>query len=162
MNPARPVLETSIDGYKLYDGADLQPSGVLTSALRSIQQQPTVINTRYFNRRNVDALQSTIAGIVQKRVGMRIDRQSDDELLILMRAVYLENNAVNDPSDIEGVISRLNDEVVAKAVPIVASNVLQYVTYLRDASTMPYMMNSPQSTSIKGSKTLDMASQMMM
>jgi hypothetical protein len=160
MNPARSLLETSIDGYKLYDGASVPTEGVIMSALKSIQQQPTFINSRFFNRKNVDYLQKIIAGTVQKRIGMRIDRQSDDELLILMRAVYLENSAVNY-DDVQGEVARLNDEVVAKAVPIVSSNVLQYVTYLRDASTMPVMLSGPQSTSIKGTKTLNMVSQML-
>lgn len=160
MNPSRTLLETGIDGYKLYDGASIQTEGVISSALKFIQQQPTFVNSRFFNRANVDYLQNSIANLVQKRVGMRIDRQSDDELIILMRAVYLENNAVNEP-DVKGAVARLNDEVIAKAVPIVSSNVLQYVAYLRDASTMPVMLNSPQSTSIKGAKTLNLASQMM-
>ena len=161
MNPATPILQTSIDSYKLYDGATVQESGVIMSALQSIRQQPTVVNTRFFCRANLDLLQRTIATIVKQRTGMQIDRQSDDQLLIVMRAVYLEGNAVNDPADPTGAVQKLNAATVDQVVPIVASNVLQYVAYLRDASTVPYMQAGPVSTSIKGTKTLVLANQMM-
>lgn len=163
MNPSTRsrLLQTSVEPYKLYEGAQVQSSGVLMSTLQSIHEMPTVVNTRFFNRANLDSLQRRAATLVKQRTGMTIDRQSDDELLVVMRAVYLEGGAVNDPADPRGAIEALNDAVIDKVVPIIASNVLQYVGYLRDASSVPYMQTGPESPSIKGSKTLNIARQMM-
>ena len=161
MNPSSGVLQTSVRPYPLYDGATVQNAGVIYTALESIHEEPTLVNSRFFCRKNLDVLQSMLAQVVRQKTGMRIDRQSDDELLIAMRAMYLESQPVNVAVHPDAVVSQLNQKVVDAVVPKVTSNLLQYLAYLRDASTLPDVLPSPLATSIKGEKSLITATQML-
>ncbi len=161
MNPSTNVLQTAVMPYPLYSGGEVQSQGVIGTVIASMHQAPTVFNTRFFNRSNLDVLQRSIASVVKQRTGMLIDRQSDDQLLIAMRAIYLENEPVNVAVGIDDAVRQLNQQVVDNLVPTLTSNLMQYLGYLRDASTLPDVMPLPQATSIKGEKGLNLAKQML-
>lgn len=111
------------------------------------------INTQFFGQANVDAIQAQLRDVIKKRLGYVIDRQPDDQLLIIMRYVYM-NEARNDGGRAE--VRRLNDLVLKEIAPMVASGVMQYLAYIRDASRLPTPIPRAQATSIKGTNTAEL------
>jgi hypothetical protein len=108
------------------------------------------VNTAFFSQGNVDAIQRQLRDVIRTRMGYVIDRQPDEHLLIIMRYVYM-NESRNTGGDAE--VRRLNQLVLKEVVPQVASGVLQYLAYLRDASRLPTPIPRAQATSIKGTYT---------
>lgn len=117
---------------------------------RSTHLAPTPLSEKFFSRANVDALQRALRDVIRRRMGYAIDRQSDQQLMIVMRYVFMQR-ARHEGGDAE--VRRLNDEVLREIAPQVASGVEQYIGYLRDASTLPTPMARGQATSIKGTTT---------
>ena len=76
-----------------------------------------------------------------------------DELKIVMRAIYYQYSR-NMPNHITEQVNDLNKKVVDWSVPHILSAVDHYYYYLNDISHMPVPMQSPQSMSSAGTKTL--------
>lgn len=128
---------------------------VVDNVLRSIHQAPNPLNTAFFSRANVDAIQRDIQASVQAKSGYKIDRQSDEQLLIIMRSIYV-NNADAGTAEPRQHLRYLNSLVVAECLPIVASNLKQYLFYLRDASRLPEPLERAKHTSMKGSNVTEL------
>ena len=122
--------------------------------LRSIAQQPSPLAAAFFGPRNVDDVQARLRAELLRRTGHRIDRQSDEQLLILMRNVFVQH--AGHAGDVAREVRRLGNLVLAQAIPIVASGLAQYLSYIRDASTLPPPLPHAQATSNKGSRSLQM------
>ena len=120
---------------------------------RSTHLQQTPASRMFFAQANVDTLQKRLQQEIQKRTGMRIDRQSDEQLLIVMRYVFIQSGS-NMGSANE--VARLNELVLAEIVPQVGAGLMQYIDYLRDASTLPTPIPRGQATSIKGLKITEL------
>jgi hypothetical protein len=117
---------------------------------RSTHLQATPLSQRFFSRANVDRLQQAIRAHVRRAMGLLIDRQSDEQLLIVMRYVYMQSARHHG---CEEEIARLNALVLREVVPQVGSGAAQYLAYLRDASTMHVPLARGEATSLKGTKT---------
>ena len=124
---------------------------VATSRWATTAEDP--VNRAFFSQQNVDAIQRSLRDTIKRQTGYVIDRQSDDQLLIVMRYVYLLESR-NTGGGAE--VTRLNALVVKEVAPQVASGVLQYLAYLRDASRLPTPIPRAQATSIKGTTTADL------
>jgi hypothetical protein len=127
----------------------------------------TLLTQLFFSKRNVQNIQNLVKFVVHREVGYIIDNQSINELLIIMRSVFLEYSAhpplINeDTMTREEIVKlqkkytsevyRLNDLVVNAIVPKLVSQLQQYLDYLRDASTQPYTMERPKNDSISGER----------
>lgn len=121
--------------------------------LRSTHIQATPLATVFFGEGNVQALQSQLQAAIRKATGYIIDRQSDEELLIVMRYVYMQSSRnVGGAAEIR----RLNHMVLREIVPQVGAGLAQYLAYLRDASTMHMPIARGQATSVKGTKQAEL------
>lgn len=114
---------------------------MIQAVVRSLRQPATRLNTVFFSRANVDVLHMNIRARILERLQVRIDRQSDWDLLAVMRRVYLET-ASNWPDDVHGEVLRLNDLVVQVCVDIISRNVTRYMTY-RSRVPMPDALPGP-------------------
>jgi hypothetical protein len=127
----------------------------------------TLLTKLFFSRENVKNIQNLIKFVVHREVEQVIDDQSVNELLIVMRSVFLEYSAhpplidettMNKQQIIilqkkyTNEVHRLNDLVINAIVPKLISQLQQYLDYLRDASTQPYTMDRPTSDSISGQR----------
>lgn len=113
----------------------------------------------FFSPENINVLQDGIRYRVYMESNQRytIGRQSDQELKIIMRSIYLQY-AKNQSTDCVGQTRELNGRVLDAAVPDILSNLYQYETYRRDASTLPMPMERAPMTSSKGTKVLEIKS----
>lgn len=138
--------------FSLYS-TQRSPEDPSTSLVRSTHLQPTETARAFFSKANIDRVQRALQKTIKKHMGATIDRQSDEQLLIVMRYVYMQQGA-NYGCDAE--VDRLNALVLKEIVPQVAAGLSQYVGYLRDASTLPVPLARGQATSIRGTKTLEL------
>jgi hypothetical protein len=116
--------------------------------------QATPLNQAYFSSANVQIIQNKIRHEVYNRSKgeFLIDPQSADELLTVMRAMYLQYGR-NLPDRIPEQIADLNKLVVDWIVPKVLAEVSMHKYYLRDISTMPLPLAHPIKLDMTGSKS---------
>lgn len=125
----------------------------LTEATAMIRQCDTPLSKLFFTVDNVNVIQASLHHIVKQRTGYSIDRQSDVELVQIMRSVY-EAFADNVYVASQTEVSRLD----AIVLDIVASQAIEgsvlYLQYLHDASNMYTPLDRGVNPSIKGEKQL--------
>lgn len=117
---------------------------------------PNEVSNLYFSCNNIDVLQDGIRYMIYKKTGGKhvIGRQSDHDLKIVMRSIYLQY-AKNLPGDVVKQVRELNGRVLDWTVNEVLSNLKQYDKYREDASTLPLPMAYGPLVTQKGSKTLE-------
>ena len=120
--------------------------------------ESTPISTTFFSSQNVEILQDSIRRAVFDRSKGKytIDKQSVDELKIIMRAMYYQYSR-NMPTNVAGIQQQVNDlnlKVVDWSAPHILSAVEHYYYYLNDISKLPVPMQHPQSLSSAGTKSL--------
>ena len=112
------------------------------------------LNELYFSQSNIDFLQDAMIEAIYKLTnGVRIAKQSEDELLIIMRGIYLQYSK-NLDTHIDKQVYELNKKVLKYAVKNVHENVKQYQGYIHDITKEREVMDMPQNVDIKGEKTL--------
>jgi hypothetical protein len=118
----------------------------------------TPLNQTYFSPANVKIVQNKIRKEVfdRSKGEFIIDNQSVDELMIVMRAMYLQY-CKNMPTRIPEQIAELNQMVAEWCVPKILAECSMHKTYLHDIQNLPVPMQSPVYMSMKGTKsaTLD-------
>jgi len=82
-----------------------------------------------------------------------ITRQSDMNLQIIMRSIYLQYGK-NLPCQIKEQVLELNKEVIKECLKIIIPNIQQTIGYRNDINKLPVTMDRSLNVSVKGSKTL--------
>lgn len=108
-----------------------------------------------FSKDNIDTLQEAIRYQVWLKTCKKhiIDRQSDTELKVILRATYLEN-ARHDTHDVLTEIKRLNAIVIDFCVARIVQEINIYMKYKSDISQLPVPLDRGQFSSSKGTKNL--------
>ena len=92
-----------------------------------------------------------IRSTIKSETGINIDRQSDDDLAVIMRYIYI-TNSWNPGSQIQEQISLLNKRSTDQALIQVRTGLAERIGYLRDIAK-PIIPNPlPQSTTVYGNK----------
>ena len=115
--------------------------------------EPTTLNTMFFSKDNLDIIQNMIRYGVWKKSDEKyvIDRQSDAEIQIIMRSIFLQHSP-NLENNVKQQIAYLNKMVTDWCVPKILAEVQQYVGYLNDIEKMPMPIDRPVNLSSKGTK----------
>lgn len=141
--------------FRMYDEDQGSKPEVYENIINSLRIQMTPLNREFFSRRNVDRIQSDLRRCIQKKLKITMSRQSDDQLLVIMRGLYMQH-ADPSPDSVRDELIRLNAIVVAECAPMVASGIKQRLAYLEDASRLPPPLERAQNTSVKGTRTLEL------
>ena len=121
--------------------------------LKSLHQKNSPVGDAFFTSSNTERIQVLLRQAIRRLTGYRIDRQSVEQLMWIMRNVYYtEHNS--QPMSIKDEVERLNTMVVSEAVPIVSSALAGFLAYLRDASQIAPPVARGLNTSIKGTRQL--------
>lgn len=126
----------------------------------------TLLSQMFFSEQNIQSIQNIIRFLVHKHSNVVIDNQSRQELLIIMRSVYLEYSShppiIDSNSPVEeklkltpkytAEVGRLNEITVNQIVPRILSGLQQYLDYIRDASEPQRIMERPTNDSVAGKK----------
>lgn len=101
---------------------------VAAAAARSLRQPDTPLLAAFFSRANLEDLQRELVARVADKVGRDVGRQSDRELALVMRRVYVEA-ADPWPEDVADEVGRLNELALTGAVEIVSKNIIRYLAF---------------------------------
>jgi hypothetical protein len=142
------------DIYDLYKTESRPQLNFQNEAIKGTHNENDISKV-FFSKLNIDTLQDAIRYQVYKRSCKKhtIDRQSDDDLKVIMRAVYLEN-AQHHAHDTLAEIRRLNMMVIDFCVPRILQEINMYMRYKQDISRLPEPMARGEFASSKGTKTL--------
>lgn len=126
----------------------------VNQAMTSLNAQPNPVLIHFFSDVNISYIQASLKKQVKKRIGHKIDDQSCNELYTIMKYFYVNNAKIVSNHEYE--VSRLNELVLNDLVPMVSSNVLQHIQYIRDINTLPVPMNRGKPTTTKGDNSLEL------
>lgn len=135
-------------------GYSTAATGSLAADMIRGNVEANALNQTYFSHENIEIVQQQLRHEVYRRSGNKhiIDKQSTDELVTVMRAMYLQYGR-NEPTNIAGQVVELNQMVAEWCVPKIIAEIEMYNTYRRDASTLPTPMSHPVNISQTGTKS---------
>jgi hypothetical protein len=120
----------------------------------------TPLNTVFFSEDNMENLQGKIQQAVMEMSGAKrykIDRQSDDDLKMIMRSYYLQY-ARNNPGEVAAELEDLNNRVIGFASNRIMVEVESYVRYRKDILDFPEPIQRPVDVQIYGTRTGELKS----
>jgi hypothetical protein len=115
----------------------------------------TPLNSAFFSPANVEIIQNKIRFEVYTKSGNKhiIDKQSTDDLLIVMRSMYYQYGK-NLPDHIKEQVAELNQIVSDWSVPKILAEIEMYHQYRKDISTMPVPLAHPVLLNSAGTRSL--------
>ncbi len=118
-------------------------------------QETSKLNQLFFSKKNMDIIQNNIRYTVYVKTNKKhiIDKQSDIELQIIMRSMYLQHSP-NLEYNYKEQLEYLNKLVVDWCVEKIIPQLEQYIGYLKEVEYMPMPIDLPVNLSSKGSRTL--------
>ena len=153
--PSAAVLQRKAPPSQLF--ADCNRDPLVAAALKTLNLCPTAFNTLFFSRSNMETIQTALRNRIKARLGFVIDRQDDNALCVIMRAMYNSYGREPPCTDFDVVaahVAQLNGVVMRVIYRQVSSGVVSDVNYLRDASQLPNPIPLPVATSNAGTKNL--------
>lgn len=114
------------------------------------------VSTLFYSKLNIQALQDGIRNLVytKSKGKHRIGEQSINELVIVMKSIYLAHGQ-NLMYNIVEQVKSLNAKVLDYCVPEILNELDMYEKYLKDQSSLPTPMDRSQNVSSKGDKILE-------
>lgn len=114
------------------------------------------VSDMFFSHVNMKHLKKLICKRVYQESGGKYklseEAQSDNDLLTVMRSIYLDH-AKHLPDQIKEQVAELNYHVMIDLVPRVIKNAQQHLSYIRDHTQQPLPMDRPQYVSPAGTKS---------
>lgn len=128
--------------------------------------QTSSVQKVFFSKENIDALQEGIRyGVFKATNGEHvIGRQSDVELGLIMRSVYLQDScnledcSENATCSVINQVRSLNKTVLDFCIPQVTQELRMYVQYRQDIASLPVVMDRAQLATSKGDRALQFRS----
>lgn len=128
--------------------------------LRGIYDQ-TLLSDLFFSEENIWNLDNQLRYKIYEMSEKQfiLGPQDKVELVLIMRAIFLNYSRNNPYCSVTDQIKKLNDLVIEKASTPLYSNTLQYLRYLEDANESHKMVIAlPVNVNNKGTKVLGMGS----
>ena len=115
----------------------------------------TPLSDTFFSEKNMENLQDMLRYRVYVASGgdFKISKQSNIELVIIMRAIYLQYSK-NLSYMISEQIEELNTHVIDYILPNIMSEIRQWIYYSKDIEHLPVPLELPKNLSNKGSRIL--------
>lgn len=96
------------------------------------------LSKEFFSNKNIEAIQKSIRYQVHNETNKIIDKQSTNELLTIMRSIFIQFNDISTNSlDFLNHILTLNKKVIDFASNQIKTQVTQYDGYLNKLSQLP-------------------------
>ena len=162
INITKPLANEHMGDYGLFDTSiepkrDCCNEDVTYEAVKNIHVKNPLAQA-YFSDANLKLLQDKIRHEVYKASNGEhvIGPQSDKELNILRRSIYLQHGEFlpTEVKPIKEQIRELNQRVVDYSVGRIMSEIQQYMHYLYDVENLYTPMEHPVNISSAGSRTL--------
>ena len=138
-----------INNYELFENQ--KNYGNFNSSLNGIQDN-SILSRAFFSQRNINCIQKKIQDDVLKKTNYKIGRQSDLQLQIIMRSIYLQYSK-NLNCNYAAQIKELNKLVSDYSIDRVVVEIYQFLEYRKEVSKLPQPLTHPVNLSNKGEKT---------
>ena len=128
-------------------------------AIEGISEK-TIMSDLFLSEKNINLIQLRIINIINDKYKYKISKQSKNELIIIMRSIYL-NNATNNYSsknEIKTELVKLNNLVIGYCVKTIVNNIRSYELYLKKINNNLNPIDLPSNTNSKGDKQLELKS----
>jgi len=114
--------------------------------------ESTILSKVYFSRKNIDIIQNKIKlGVFEKsKKKILIGKQSDSELKIIMRSIYLQYSK-NVDCKIQEQIKQLNQMVLNYSIDNIMTNAVGYINYINDIKAPMNVFENPINTGVQKS-----------
>jgi hypothetical protein len=141
------------DMYKMF-GEQRTSSTAQQEAIKSIHLS-NELSQVFFSRMNIEYIQDSIRYLVYEKSCKKhvIDKQSETELLIIMRSTYLQYGE-HKPFGLKQQVKELNTLVLNYCVPKILEEIKLYLYYRKDISALPVPLDRGEFVSSKGTKVL--------
>lgn len=140
--------------YDLIDKSGEQRDSLVDSLITSVHQCDTPLAKTFFSAGNMNTIQNNLRIVVREKTGHVIGRQSDEQVAIVMRGMYM---LYADPgNDTDSEVRRLNAIVLSQLAPMVGTGIAAYLGYIRDSTNMYVPLERPKNMSQRGSKTTEL------
>ena len=118
-------------------------------------QEPSLLNKLFLSKKNMDIIQNNLRYNVYVKSGNKyiIDKQSEVELQIIMRSMYLQFSP-NLQNNITEQIKYLNKLVVDWSTEKIIPQVEQHVGFIKEVQFQPMPIDLPLNLSQAGTRTL--------
>jgi len=105
---------------------------------------PTLLSKVYFSAENITIIQNAIRAEIYKKTNKKyiIDNQNYDQLKIIMRSLFLQYS-LHQEHNIKEQVKDLNKKVIDYCVPHVYGELISYLKYKKDISTLPTPIDHP-------------------
>jgi hypothetical protein len=136
---------------------DIKTNNMDKIAIEGISEK-TIISDIFLSQKNINLLQLRIVNIIKDKYNYKISKQSHNELIIVMRSVYL-NNATNNyknKEEIKKELQKMNNLVLNYCVENIVKNIKSHELYLEKINNDLKPINLPSNTNIKGTKQLEL------
>ena len=132
-----PIGESNVDLMK-----DI--NGFSEYALKGIIQD-TPLSDIFFSKQNIEGIQQTIRYKIFQEYGKVIDYQSQNDVFVVMRSIFLQKGDSGVRSNqIKPHIRMLNDEVIQYCVGEIGVQLLQHENYLDKINNLPIPLEHPK------------------
>jgi len=138
--------------YDFFNESHSDPNHFRTQAVKHIHSESKVASV-FFSKQNVDIVQDGIRYAVFKKTKDVIGQQSEPELQIVMRSIYLQY-AKNLNDNIVSQVKDLNSKVLDYTVTHISNQLSNYKQYTKDISTMPVPLERSKNMSSVGTKNI--------
>ena len=148
------LTKGEVKDMKMIDNQNETMTNFQVEALYGIQET-SPLNQLFFSKKNMDIIQDMIRYNVYEKSEKKfiIDKQSDIELEIIMRSIYLQHSP-NLPNKIKEQIIYLNGLVKDWCSEQIIPEINQYIGYIKEIEYMPMPIDLPLNLSSKGSRSL--------
>lgn len=136
--------------YQMFENATTPYS--FQNSINAVQGRTNLSNI-FFSKQNIDNIQNQIMNRVSQKTGYRISRQSETELQIIMRSIFLQYSK-NKPCDLSEQIAELNEKVLNYSVERIIVEISQYLEYKNTVNKLPIPLQHPANLSNAGLKSL--------
>lgn len=141
LNDVRLIPTQDID---MIPGEGAMYNNLQEYAVKGIHEE-TGLSQSYFSQGNIALLQSAIRYEVHQKTEKIVDKQSPQELSIVMRSIYLQHgNPMVSSANIASEIKKLNQMVIDYCANHIATKVTQYDGYLDKLQNLPVPMEHPR------------------
>lgn len=134
--------------YQLFEEIDI------TNIKGSEILHDSELSKLFFSQSNIDLLQEQIIINIYKKTHIQISPQSSNDLLIIMKSIYLQNSK-NLDVEFNKQINTLNKYVLDYSIHNIYVNMKQYDKYINDLTSEKQILNNPEY--VKDNKTYDLS-----
>jgi Family of unknown function (DUF5761) len=147
--------DNNFNMYALFENGNNKLTEFSHEAIQGVHMK-TPLNDLFFSKTNINALQLGVRNLIANKTNNQfiIGNQSEVELQIIMRAIYL-SEAKHLPYDIVGQVKTLNEKVLDYCVPRILEEIKMFNYYKNDVSKLPMPLDRGEFSSAKGTRFLE-------